>query len=267
MKSIIIIIFSLFIASCSDQQSVLDGENNHTSSFSNYDLGTYTKDVLNKYDKPNLQGIIIMNYRYYNFYNDGRHVNSTLDYFYGVLLNNDRTDFLELESGIFVNNRVLVNEDGYTYYLDYNSDNTFIQYFGNGNNIISIDSNEYFDHLDVSVNFNQPVSLNMSTNDTITRTTPLDISWSNGGSGELTQIEMLMKYDDSPIGSQIGFYEKSFSDSITIDTTRLKRALEVDGNYILTVINFQPHYIPLSNGNELLILGMSEDIISLYVRD
>ncbi len=143
--------------------------------------------------------------------------------------------------------------------------------FGSGVNIIKMNGNKNFDQILDSISLGKAVQIsNFTRGDSISKSSGYTLSWS--GSMSATKAYVSISHTNS-------FDSKILSDTVVSGTSwyqgntgsvELKPFLHnitFSGTYDLEVTLFEPHYINLSNGKKILVVGESTHRVSFKLTE
>jgi hypothetical protein len=268
LKTALFVISISIILSCDNKDDIVStGSQEILNAYQGINFSPLTNDFLAEYDSQDLQGILFIESKYYNYYQNSSLIDERDENSYAVLLNSSKTDLLSLGTNFVINDSEVKEDSKGYYYLLQNDGSTFNPNFGVGMNYIRVDSNQHFSYLTDSFSLAQVIDLSLQSGDTISKSQDLTISWSGGAQGELAQC--LIKKEDMDFNQQVGqgAYQKSMGSQLTFDSLHISNALTLNGEYLLELTVYDPHYVELSNGNKLGVFGVYKHEITIHVVD
>ncbi len=282
IKIIFVLLLSATLFSCDNFVSNGPTKPNYqifSDQISDYTGNYYTEDQLKQmYDNNNLAGVIIFRKEYRNDYTLTGNIHA-LEYVpwdgyendcQAVFFNPGTYENINLNS--FVVNAIQMWQYQTGYFTPYKAIEI---YMGNGYNKYIIESNNAVPNTIDSVMFANELRItNFQRGDT------LFIADTSGDNGYLLQWT-----DGAPDGKVEIELDKTdtYLDTLTHDTrtgfsffidnshsyylhNRFLYTLELDGYYDLTVTCYEPHIKNLSNGNQLIVVGMSQYTTTVYLK-
>jgi hypothetical protein len=273
--ALIIIGTTLTIVSCSDDSSTSPDSRDITKLFDNTGYH-HLDDVVDNWDIGSLNGIVFLTKEYEKIYS-----------IHTINVVTDSTDkeftSLSLNAGLFDSNfkpfdtqNFYINEIQLSGSIEgkYEPTKKLVETdlkFGSGVNLIRIDGSNKFDQILDSISLGQAVQINNFTRgDTISKSSGYILSWS--GSTNATKAYISISPTDS-------FQDRLLSDTVisgtswyqnntgSVDLTPFIHNITFPGTYDLTVTLFEPHYIELSNGKQILIIGETTHKVSFKLID
>lgn len=236
---------------------------------------TSLEEIKDDWDNGSLNGVIFLkkeNNKIYEIFTINNVVDSS-DY-EGISYSANAGLFTSAFSGFDVNDFVINAFDMSRYskgkYSNSKPDE-FDTRFGTGVNRIEIDSNSLFNRLQDSVTLGQEISItNLDRGDTISKSTGFTLNWSESVSATkaFIRISHTNSFDpkilpDSVVSGASWYQDNSGS----VDISHFLSNINVNGTFDLSVTLFEPHYLNLSNGNQILVIGESTHRISFLLTD
>lgn len=278
MLLILSFIVLLFANACKDDNNPV----NETFSFFSSPNTGGGYDLIENFERPNLMGLVQIDTRHddrYAFDFDGggtyTHYQGTSFGLSADIANPQRTEFVSLSPASIVINAFQLSQYAIGQYNvpSYTADeNNLENYFGNGYNKIIIDSNQYFNRLVDSVSFETAANItNIQCGQSITRGKDLVINFTGGSSTSLVTYYLIREDNFEQIDTNTAHI---YEGVCNMEWNTGKMVMPVDavdllksGYYELTISIYEPKYIPLSNGKELCVIGLSAHNVTIKIED
>jgi hypothetical protein len=280
MKKILILILNLiallvFGNACKDNSDIV--ANNGSILFPTISSSD-ENNLLSTLDKPNLVGLVTIQSLYqdefiFDFDGEGNYTpyTGTTDDLSALITNSNRTELVSLSpASLVVNAFQMIEASDGNYYVP--SHLEVENYFGSGYNKIVIDSNQYFDKLVDSVTFSNAVRItNVSVGQVISRNQDLVINFTGATNNSFVELNVDRVYRFEQIDTNSSHTISNIC-HIKENTGQVILPIEMleemkTGYYTLTVSTYEPKYVTLSNGKEILMLGLSEHRTTIQIED
>jgi hypothetical protein len=261
--------------SCSDDSTTGPDSRDITKLFDNTGYH-HLDDVVDNWDIGSLNGIVFLTKEYEKVYEIYTHE--------GVVDSSDyEGTYYKTNAGLFDSNfkpfdtqNFYINEIHLSGSLEGKYDPTkkveeSDLNFGSGVNIIKMDGNNKFDQILDSISLGQAVQIkNFTRGDSISKSSGYTLSWSASPSATKAYIKI------SPTDS---FQERLLSDTVvsglswyqantgSVELKPFLHNITFSGTYDLSVTLFEPHYISLSNGKKILVVGESTHKVSFKLTE
>ncbi len=274
-KALILIAAVFTLVGCSDDSTTSPDSRDITKLFDNNGYH-HLDDVVVGWDDGSLNGIIFITKEYnkiYEIYTNEGVVDSS-DYegtYYKTNAGLFNSEFKPFDTQNFYINEIHLSGSLEGKYAPTKRLVESDINFGSGVNIIKMDSNKNFDQILDSISLGQAVQINNFTRgDSISKSSGYTLSWSGSTSATKAYIK---------ISSTDSFQERLLSDTVTsgiswyldntgsVDLTPFIHNITFPGTYDLEVTLFEPHYINLSNGKKLLVVGESTHRVSFKLSE
>lgn len=271
--ALILIAAVLTFTSCSDDNPAGPDSRNVTKLFNNN--GFQRLDyVVDNWDDGSLNGIVFITKEYnkvYEIYTHNGVVDSS-DYegtYYNINAGLFSSDFKPFDTQNFYINEIqlsgsLEGKYEHTKRLEESDIN-----FGSGTNTIRMDSNSMFNKLIDSVSLGQAVQItDFTRGDTISKSLGYTLNWSGSPSATKAYIEISYtnssdtKVSPESVISGTSWYQDNTG---SVDLKPFLHNITFPGTYDLSVTLYEPHYIDLSNGKKLLVMGESTHKVSFQL--
>lgn len=265
MKTTLAIVFCLVFGLYGCKENSTNNQGGGVMSFLSSSDFTSLEEIMNDWDNGDLNGVLFISKDYQkvdqHFYDSG--VFDTVAY---------ENTSMSAKAGIFNStyNGVnvvdfAVNSYDMERYSKGKYSNTkpdeFDSRFGTGVNRIYIDSNSVFDDLTDSVALGNAVTItNLLKNDVISKATGKNLTWSGSPTATKAYVEIFYTNTFDPainndsLNYGISWYMENLG---SVELEPFINQLDYLGSYDLKVTLFEPHYIGLSNGNDILVVGES----------
>lgn len=261
--------------SCSDDSTTGPDSRDITKLFDNNGYH-HLDDVVDGWDDGSLNGIVFLTKEYekvYSIHTINGVTDSTDKEFTSLSLNAGLFDsnFKPFDTQNFYINEIHLSGSLEGKYEPTKKVEESDLNFGSGVNIIKMDGNNKFDQLLDSISLGQAVQIkNFTRGDSISKSSGYTLSWSGSPSATKAYISI------SPTDS---FQERLLSDTVvsglswyqnntgSVDLKPFLHNITFAGTYDLEVTLFEPHYINLSNGKKILVMGESTHRVSFKLTE
>lgn len=237
--------------------------------------GTSLEEIMNDWDNGSLNGVIFLKKGYHKVYHIStiNNVTDSSDHEY-TSYSAESGLFNSAFSGLDVDDFVINAYDMYRYSKGKYSNSKPYEFdtrFGLGINRIEIDSNSLFNKLQDSVTLGQAVQISGFTRgDTISKSTGHTLTWS--GSPSATKAYIRIAHTDSfdskissdTVVSGTSWYQNNTG---SVDLKPFLHTITFEGTYNLRLTLFEPHYINLSNGKQIIVIGESTHEVSFKLTN
>jgi len=232
------------------------------------------EELISSYNNGNLTGIILLikekrNDMVMNYFDGDWHEMTFDGYETDAYAGMFKQDYSPLDVVSIVINATTLKQYSPGAYKLFDPYSPMDIYFGGAQNKFLIDSINGFPFVLDSVSFpNELIISNLNRYDTISKSNDFDILWTGGNSN--SKIEIYFRKNSTLLdtitkdGTGLGF--RQFIDNsqgYTYPSLFLRNTCELTGKYDLTVTCYTPEYKTLSNGKQILFLGISSHNITL----
>ncbi|MCX7735506.1 MAG: hypothetical protein N2319_02220 [Candidatus Kapabacteria bacterium] len=271
-----IILSVILFTACSDKST---GPNKNQIPSIYYNGSYYSiEELINTYNNGNLTGIIMLiknkrNDMVMNFF-DGEWHEMTFDgYETDAYAGMFKQDYSPLDVVSIVINATTLKQYTPGAYKVFDPYSPIDIFFGGNQNKYLIDSVNGFPSVIDSVSFpDEIVITNLNRYDTVSKSNDFEILWTGGGSNSKIEIDFSKNFtlldsithDNTGIGFRI-ILDNSLG--YTFPSLFLRNTCELTGKYDLKVTCYTPVYKTLSNGKQILFIGVSSHRITLNLTN
>lgn len=236
------------------------------------------EELINSYNNGNLIGIILLikekrNDMVMNYFDGDWHEMTFDGYETDAYAGMFKQDYSPLDDVSIVINATTLKQYSPGAYKLFDPYSPMDIYFGGTQNKFLIDSINGFPTVLDSISFpNELVISNFNRYDTISKSNAFDILWTGGNSNSRIEIDFSKNFtlldtitqDDTGVGFKI-FLDNSLG--YTFPGLFLRNTCELIGKYDLKVTCYTPVYKTLSNGKQILFIGVSSHRITLNLTN
>lgn len=274
-KIFLMLLLSMFLIQCTDEVSPtkhsIPSQYLYSGNYYTYD------DLINQYNNGNLTGVIQLIKTKRNDVvvteENGQRIENLFDGYvtraHGGMFN---SDYSPLNVISIVINATSLKQYAPGAYEDADPYSDIDIYFGSTPNKILIDSIDTFPFVKDSIYFPSEILItNVSRFDTVKKSNDFDITWTGGDNNSFIELDFSKNctfWDTlttdkftgvSQIIDNVGSY--------TLPYRLLQNTLQLNGKYDLSVTAYTPKYITLSNGKQILFIGVSRHTVTVEVVD
>lgn len=234
--------------------------------------------VYPNWQNGSLNGVVFIkqnNQKIYDIYDYNDIGNKALDttelegikYYVGAAIFDGKFDGKE-SNGIIVNSVELNPIKTGAYMLDDNKD--YLSYFSPDTNTLEISDNNLFNKVNEKISFGVPIKLdNIDRGYTISRKAGFNLKWKGASSAKKVKISIgYSNMFDPRIKDRMATSISGIIDNTgNYEVQDLIKYLQINAYCDLSITQYEPQLVNLSNGKKLLVIGESTHTISFLLKD